>query len=152
MARCGVAIKCDGLQVAKKASLDAVCSAFHICIILGSSRAVIYRVIADAKSFCACCELFGYIGAQAGAHVAGNLDAVRGLMQHPAFAMSNPNMCYSLFLSFLRSTPNFHAADGSGYAFLADSILQARVPFSATSSCEHLAALQCILSHCSSCI
>ena len=70
--------------------------------------------------------------------MAGNLDAVRGLMQHPAFAMSNPNMCYSLFLSFLRSTPNFHAADGSGYAFLADSILQARVPFSATSSCVHL--------------
>ena len=58
--------------------------------------------------------------------MAGNLGAVRGLLAHPAFAMSNPNMCYSMFLSFLRSTPTFHAADGSGYAFLADSILQAR--------------------------
>lgn len=118
--------------------LDAACPTFYICTTLGSARAVVYRVLSIAKSFCACCELLGYFGAQAGAHVAGNLDAVRGLMQHPAFAMSNPNMCYSLFLSFLRSTPNFHAADGSGYAFLADSILQARVPFSATSSCEHL--------------
>ena len=58
--------------------------------------------------------------------MAGNLGAVRGLLAHPAFAMSNPNMCYSMFLSFLRSTPTFHAADGSGYEFLADSILQAR--------------------------
>ena len=56
----------------------------------------------------------------------GNLGAVRSLLAHPAFAMSNPNMCYSMFLSFLRSTPTFHAADGSGYEFLADSILQAR--------------------------
>ena len=56
----------------------------------------------------------------------GNLGAVRSLLAHPAFAMSNPNMCYSMFLSFLRSTPTLHAADGSGYEFLADSILQAR--------------------------
>lgn len=68
------------------------------------------------------------VRAQAGAHVPGNLGAVRGLLEHPAFALSNPNMCYSLFLSFLRSTPNFHAADGSGYAFLADSILQVQGP------------------------
>ena len=58
--------------------------------------------------------------------MSGNLGAVRSLLAHPAFAMSNPNMCYSMFLSFLRSTPTFHAADGSGYEFLADSILQAR--------------------------
>ena len=56
----------------------------------------------------------------------GNLAAVQGLTEHPAFSMSNPNMCYALYLSFLRSTPNFHAADGSGYAWLADSILKAR--------------------------
>ncbi|KAK9846623.1 hypothetical protein WJX81_007796 [Elliptochloris bilobata] len=68
--------------------------------------------------------LLKWIGIQAGAHVPGNLGAVKGLLGHPAFALSNPNMCYALFLSFLRSTPNFHAADGSGYAFLADSILQ----------------------------
>ena len=66
----------------------------------------------------------------------GNLGAVRSLLAHPAFAMSNPNMCYSMFLSFLRSTPTFHAADGSGYEFLADSILQARTPPLLCLSCQ----------------
>ena len=37
--------------------------------------------------------------------------------------MTNPNSCYSLFLSFARSPVNFHAEDGSGYAWMADSIL-----------------------------
>ena len=31
--------------------------------------------------------------------------------------------CYSLFLAFARSAVNFHAIDGSGYAFLADAVL-----------------------------
>lgn len=42
--------------------------------------------------------------------------------------------CYSLFLGFARSVVNFHAEDGSGYKFLGDSILKARIlrDFSAT--------------------
>ena len=48
------------------------------------------------------------------------------LLEHPAFSIKNPNACYSLFLSFLRSPVNFHAADGSGYRFIADSVLKVR--------------------------
>jgi len=77
------------------------------------------------------------VRAQASAHVPGNLTAVQGLTEHPAFSMSNPNMCYALYLSFLRSTPNFHAADGSGYAWLADSILKARPSSSVKPSLAH---------------
>lgn len=57
----------------------------------------------------------------------GNLAAVEKLLTHPAFAITNPNACYSLFLSFLRSPVNFHAADGSGYKWIADSILKVGV-------------------------
>ena len=63
---------------------------------------------------------------QAGANGEGNLKNVEGLLDHPAFSITNPNACYSLFLSFLRSPVNFHAADGSGYKFIADSILKAQ--------------------------
>ena len=61
---------------------------------------------------------------QAGANVPGNLKNVEKLLEHPAFSITNPNACYSLFLSFLRSSVNFHAADGSGYKFIADSVLK----------------------------
>ena len=101
----------------------------------------------------------------------GNVEAIRQLVQHPAFNIQNPNNCYSLFLAFARSPVNFHAgeawagegcgrvpgavrcvalaqaelctarwqrdvltvfllrfppraADGSGYQFMADSVLQ----------------------------
>ena len=63
-------------------------------------------------------------GGQAGANVPGNLKNVEKLVAHPAFSIKNPNACYSLFLSFLRSAVNFHAADGSGYKFIADSVLK----------------------------
>lgn len=61
---------------------------------------------------------------QAGSNLEGNLKNVEKLVSHPAFSITNPNACYSLFLAFLRSPVNFHAADGSGYKFIADSILK----------------------------
>jgi aminopeptidase N len=63
---------------------------------------------------------------QAGSGAPGNLAAVKQLLDHPAFAITNPNSCYSLFLGFARSAPNFHAKDGSGYEFLADAVLKVR--------------------------
>lgn len=59
----------------------------------------------------------------ASSNVPGNVEAVKDLTKHEAFNIKNPNNCYSLFLGFCRSHPNFHAEDGSGYQFLADSIL-----------------------------
>ena len=50
--------------------------------------------------------------------------AVRGLMQHPAFSMKNPNRARSLIFSFCNGNPaRFHAADGSGYMFWAEQVI-----------------------------
>jgi aminopeptidase N len=61
---------------------------------------------------------------QAACNREGNLSNVKALVKHPAFQIKNPNCCYSLILAFARSAVNFHAADGSGYEFLADMVLE----------------------------
>ncbi|EGF30817.1 Membrane alanine aminopeptidase N [Oxalobacteraceae bacterium IMCC9480] len=50
--------------------------------------------------------------------------AVRALMQHPAFTLKNPNRARSLVFSFCNGNPaQFHAGDGSGYAFWAEQVI-----------------------------
>ena len=52
----------------------------------------------------------------------GHCDA---LMRHPAFDAGNPNKIRSVLGAFgSLNTVNFHAEDGSGYAFLAEHIIQ----------------------------
>ncbi|WP_044562647.1 aminopeptidase N [Azospirillum sp. B4] len=51
------------------------------------------------------------------------LDRVRALLDHPSFSIRNPNKVYALVGSFAANPSKFHAADGSGYAFLADTVL-----------------------------
>ena len=52
------------------------------------------------------------------------IDVVRKLMQHPAFTLKNPNRARSLIFSFCSGNPaQFHAADGSGYAFWAEQVI-----------------------------
>ena len=52
------------------------------------------------------------------------LDRVQTLMQHPAFSMRNPNKVRALIGGFANANPvRFHAADGSGYAFLREQVL-----------------------------
>jgi aminopeptidase N len=52
------------------------------------------------------------------------LERVRGLMSHPAFALTNPNRVRALVGSFAMLNPTqFHHASGSGYAFLAGQIV-----------------------------
>lgn len=68
--------------------------------------------------------LLKWLALSAGSNQSGNLPAVKQLVDHPAFNISNPNSCYSLFLSFARSPVNFHAADGSGYEFMGDAVLR----------------------------
>jgi aminopeptidase N len=54
----------------------------------------------------------------------GTLDRVRGLMQHPAFALSNPNRARSLVGTFaMANMSQFHRPDGAGHAFVADIVL-----------------------------
>lgn len=68
--------------------------------------------------------LLKWVALQAGSNAPGNVSAVRALVDHPAFNISNPNNCYSLFLAFARSPVNFHAEDGSGYEFMGDAVLR----------------------------
>lgn len=52
------------------------------------------------------------------------LQLVKQLTKHAAFDIKNPNKVRALIGSFCRlNLRNFHAADGSGYIFLADQIL-----------------------------
>ena len=49
--------------------------------------------------------------------------AVRELMKHPAFTLKNPNRARSLIFNFCNGNPaQFHAPDGSGYAFWAEQV------------------------------
>ena len=53
-----------------------------------------------------------------------DLAAVRALMTHPAFTLRNPNRARSLVAMFCVNNPvQFHAADGSGYAFWAEQVI-----------------------------
>ena len=54
----------------------------------------------------------------------GGLERVRGLMNHSAFTMSNPNKLRSLIGAFCSANlVNFHSPDGSGYEFLQQQVV-----------------------------
>ncbi len=48
------------------------------------------------------------------------VSVVRKLMEHPAFNIKNPNKLRSLMGGFAYNQPEFHKADGSGYALAAE--------------------------------
>ncbi len=52
------------------------------------------------------------------------LARVEALMTHPAFSIRNPNKVRSLIGAFAVNQLRFHAADGSGYRFLVDRVLE----------------------------
>ncbi|HEY7945754.1 MAG: aminopeptidase N [Burkholderiales bacterium] len=65
-----------------------------------------------------------WLALQATSCRADTLDRVRSLLSHPAYDPRNPNRIRSLVGAFAQSNlPAFHAADGSGYAFVADQVL-----------------------------
>lgn len=52
------------------------------------------------------------------------LERVRALMRDAAFSLGNPNKVYALLGGFFRNNPaEFHAANGSGYAFWAEQVI-----------------------------
>jgi aminopeptidase N len=65
------------------------------------------------------------VAVQATSEKEGNLEEVKALVKHPAFSIKNPNCCYSLLRAFAVSAVNFHAADSSGYEWLADMVIAA---------------------------
>jgi aminopeptidase N len=62
---------------------------------------------------------------QATADLPDVLGRVEKLLEHPDFTMKNPNRARSVIGAFASGNPAaFHAADGSGYRFLADRVLE----------------------------
>ena len=64
-----------------------------------------------------------WLAVQAGSRLPGTLGEVRKLLAHPVFDIHNPNKVYALIYSFCSNHVRFHAADGGGYAFLAEQVI-----------------------------
>jgi len=64
-----------------------------------------------------------WLAAQATTRLPSALADVKRLMTHPAFNIRNPNKVYALIGGFRGNQVRFHAADGSGYAFLAEQVI-----------------------------
>ncbi|ASK28080.1 aminopeptidase N [Neisseria chenwenguii] len=52
------------------------------------------------------------------------LAQVQTALSHPKFSLENPNKARSLLGAFSRNVPHFHAENGSGYAFIADKVIE----------------------------
>lgn len=64
-----------------------------------------------------------WFATQARVTIPGVREHVLALTTHPAFDPENPNKVRSLYGAFAGNPVHFHAADGSGYALLADEVL-----------------------------
>eukprot|EP00955_Chlamydomonas_euryale_P052981 355343-Chlamydomonas_euryale.AAC.8 len=84
---------------------------------------------------------------QATSNAPGNLELVKSLEEHSAFNIHNPNNCYSLFLGFSRSPVNFHAADGSGYKWMADAVIKVGVNYGRCGVSKHPKASSSAVAH-----
>jgi aminopeptidase N len=66
-----------------------------------------------------------WFGLQAMSSRDDTLARVKDLMSHPLFTMRNPNKVRSLIGAFaMANLRHFHAADGSGYAFYTDRLIE----------------------------
>jgi aminopeptidase N len=64
-----------------------------------------------------------WLRVQALSRLPGTLAEVKRLTTHPAFSIKNPNKVYALIGAFTGNHLRFHAADGSGYEFVAEQII-----------------------------
>lgn len=66
-----------------------------------------------------------WFAAQAQIALPKTMATVRKLRQHPDFNIKNPNRVRSLYAAFgMNNSVRFHAADGSGYDFLTEAIIE----------------------------
>lgn len=64
-----------------------------------------------------------WFSVQASSPVFSDAGQIRQLMEHPAFSIRNPNKVRAVLGAFSQhNLPQFHAADGSGYALLAGQV------------------------------
>jgi aminopeptidase N len=65
-----------------------------------------------------------WLAVQATSRLPDTLARVKQLLAHPAFDIKVPNKVYALIRAFVSNHVRFHAADGSGYDFLADQVIR----------------------------
>jgi aminopeptidase N len=65
-----------------------------------------------------------WLAVQAASSLPQTLSNVKRLTEHDAFDIRNPNKVYALIRTFGANHVRFHAADGTGYAFVADQIIR----------------------------
>jgi aminopeptidase N len=65
-----------------------------------------------------------WLAVQATSRLPGTLARVNELLLHSAFDIKVPNKVYALIRAFASNHVRFHAADGSGYNFLADQVIR----------------------------
>ncbi len=57
--------------------------------------------------------------------VGGTIERLAKLMKHPSFDLNNPNKVRSVLGAFMAGNPaRFYATDGSGYEFVARSLIE----------------------------
>src|SRR3954447_8532852 len=64
-----------------------------------------------------------WLAVQPASRLPDTLGRGQRLLKHPAFDLKVPNKVYALIRTFSANHVRFHAADGGGYAFLADQIV-----------------------------
>ncbi|EKT4567511.1 aminopeptidase N [Pseudomonas putida] len=127
------------MQSGKQQVLDATLEQFEHCDNM-TERLTALAVLVNspfeaerAKALAAFAEHFKdnplvmdqWFSVQAASTLPGGLARVTALMQHPAFTLKNPNKVRALIGAFAgQNLVNFHAADGSGYRFLADLVIE----------------------------
>ena len=67
--------------------------------------------------------LDAWFALQASAPFGTGVARVRALLQHPRFDPSAPNALRAVLGGFAGNAPQFHAADGAGYRFMAEQIV-----------------------------
>lgn len=65
-----------------------------------------------------------WLAIQAGAQTEDTFERVKKLLDHPTFSMKNPNKVRALIGAFCANHHQFHRADGAGYYFLTEKIVE----------------------------
>lgn len=65
-----------------------------------------------------------WFSAQGASYADGSLQSIIPLFQHEAYSITNPNRARSLLGALIGNSSAFHQADGAGYRFVADRIVE----------------------------
>jgi aminopeptidase N len=126
------------LMTLEEPEIDALCFRQFECSdnmtdVMAALSCLTHRDIPERESVLAAFEkkwrddplvMDKWFAVQAQSQLPGTLSRVVSLMEHPSFSIRNPNKVRSLIGVFCSGNPMaFHAADGSGYHFLADQVM-----------------------------